>query len=362
MKKFGQVARGIMGMLTVTLALCLCWAFAYWMAPYGYDFFNFHPNAFWMSIINAEFGFFIFGMIMFTLSRFAKPEKKQKIFWHSLQDAIEQVARGDFNVNVSTASFFGSNKNKERHQEHPFHQLAESINDMAAKLHEVENMRQEFVSNVSHEIQSPLTSISGFARALQNNKLKPEERMHYLSIIETESRRLSKLSDNLLKLTSLESEHPPFETRSYRLDKQLRNIVLSSEPQWVGKSIEMDVSLDEVTIVADENLMSQVWMNLLYNAIKFTPNGGTIGVHLSQQEGVATVRVSDTGIGMSDEERLHVFERFYKADKSRNRSSGGSGLGLAIVKRIIEMHDGEISVNSKTGEGTQMKVTLPVGS
>lgn len=362
MKKFWRGVRGAMGILIVTLWLCLCWAFAYWVAPYGYDFFNFHPNSFWMSIINAEFGFFIFGMIMFTISRFVKPEKRQKMFWHSLQDAIDRVARGDFAVSVDTAAFFGSDKNKERQHEHPFHQLGESINDMASKLHEMESMRQEFVSNVSHEIQSPLTSIGGFAKALQNDELNPEERMHYLSIIETESQRLSKLSDNLLKLTSLESEHPPFEEQSYQLDKQLRNIVLSGEPQWVEKSIEMDISLDEVTIVADENLMSQVWMNLLYNAIKFTPTGGTIGVHLSQQEGVATVRISDTGIGMSDEERLHVFERFYKADTSRNRSLGGNGLGLAIVKKIIDMHDGEISVKSEMGEGTEMKVTLPVGS
>jgi two-component system phosphate regulon sensor histidine kinase PhoR len=138
-------------------------------------------------------------------------------------------------------------------------------------------------SNVSHEIQSPLTSISGFSRALQNEGLSTEERNHYLVIIETESKRLSKLSDNLLKLTSLESKQHPFDPKAYRLDKQLRKVVLACEPQWVEKGIEMDIDLGEVEIVADEDMMNQVWVNLIHNGIKFTPIGGTIRIELQQQ-------------------------------------------------------------------------------
>ena len=166
--------------------------------------------------------------------------------------------------------------------------------------------------------------------------------MHYLGIIEKESARLSKLSENLLKLTSLESDHHPFERRRYRLDKQLRSLILACEPQWHDKGIDMDVSLEDVSIEADEDLLSQVWLNLLHNSIKFTPAGGTIGVRLKRNG-----------------QEAHIFERFYKADRSRDRSTGGSGLGLAIVKRIVEMHTGSVAVQSAPGTGTTFTVRLP---
>jgi signal transduction histidine kinase len=226
----------------------------------------------------------------------------------------------------------------------------------------MEKMRQEFISNVSHEIQSPLTSISGFARALRDTRLSEEERAHYLDIIETESIRLSKMSDNLLKLTSLESEHHPFEPKRYRLDKQLRAVVLACEPLWLDKSIDMDVSLEEGEIDADPDLMNQVWGNLIHNSIKFTPRGGTIGVELQFRDGEAAVRISDTGIGIGEEDLPRIFERFYKADKSRNRAGGGSGLGLSIVKKIVDLHHGSIDVQSRPGEGTVFTVRLPAGT
>jgi signal transduction histidine kinase len=220
-------------------------------------------------------------------------------------------------------------------------------------------MRQTFISNVSHEIQSPLTSIQGFARALQQEGLDYEQRKHYYGIIETESARLSKLSDNLLKLTSLESDQHPFEPKRYRLDRQLRSMILACEPQWVEKNILMDVELAETTVEADEDLLSQVWMNLLSNSIKFTPNGGTISVEAKPSEDGAAVRISDNGTGISEEDLPHIFERFFKADKSRNRMLGGSGLGLSIVKRILEMHGGDVRVSSTRGVGTTFTVKLP---
>ncbi|WP_338048401.1 HAMP domain-containing sensor histidine kinase [Peribacillus alkalitolerans] len=221
-------------------------------------------------------------------------------------------------------------------------------------------MRQEFISNVSHEIQSPLTSISGFAHTLKNDQLSHEERRHYLQIIEVESMRLSKLSDNLLKLTSLESDHTPFEPKPYRLDQQLRRVILSNEPHWRKKDLEMDVSLEKMTIHADEELMDQVWINLIHNSIKFTPNNGKISVKLINHDmDKVMVMIKDTGIGMTKEVQMHIFERFYKADPSRNRSSEGSGLGLAIVKKIIELHKGDIQVESSPKEGTEVLVMLP---
>ncbi len=204
---------------------------------------------------------------------------------------------------------------------------------MAVELGELERMRQEFISNVSHEIQSPLTSINGFAKALKNIDLSEDKRHHYLEIIEMESHRLSKISDNLLKLTSLESQHHPFEPKLYRLDKQLRNVVLSLEPNWLEKNIDMDIQLKHLSFIADEDLMNQVWMNLLSNSIKFTPHAGNIRLTMTSQLDTVTVVITDNGIGLTEEQQKHIFERFYKADQSRVATNGGSGLGLSIVKK-----------------------------
>ncbi|MDY0395548.1 HAMP domain-containing sensor histidine kinase [Virgibacillus halophilus] len=248
------------------------------------------------------------------------------------------------------------------HSGDPFSKIIDNINYMSKELGQIEQMRQEFVSNVSHEIQSPLTSISGFARALKNENISAEERVHYLSIIETESERLSKISDNLLKLTALESSQHPFELQEYRLDKQLQQIVLRCEPQWTAKQIDMNLALSKAVVTADKDLLDQVWMNLLNNAIKFTPDHGTIGIAIHVDEEKLEVAVSDTGIGVAEEEQLHLFERFYKADKSRNRNQGGSGLGLSIVKKIIDMHGGTVSVISQPNLGTTFTVALCAGT
>ena len=183
---------------------------------------------------------------------------------------------------------------------------------------------------------------------------------HYLTIIETETTRLSKLSQNLLKLTLLESEEYIPERVSYRLDQQLKQIVLNSEPLWAEKEIELELDLEKVHVIADQESMSQVWINLIHNSIKFTPSGGTITIQLKEHETVVEVRIRDSGIGISEEQKQHIFERFYKADSSRNRAYGGSGLGLAIVKKVLDLHHGEIKVESEEGKGTEFIVRMPI--
>jgi len=230
---------------------------------------------------------------------------------------------------------------------------------MALELDQMENMRQEFISNVSHEIQSPLTSIRGFARALENDQLSVAERHHYLSIIETESTRLSRITEDLLKLATLESDQVQLEPKPYRLDKQVRSLILACEPQWMEKELEMDVVLDELQVTADEDLLSQVWINLIHNSIKFTPQGGRVRVELHRQNGNVEFKITDTGMGISEEDQARLFERFFKADKSRTRSNGGSGLGLSIAKKIVDLHKGTIEVKSNVGAGTIITVSLP---
>jgi signal transduction histidine kinase len=237
--------------------------------------------------------------------------------------------------------------------------LTNSVNKMALELDQMENMRQEFISNVSHEIQSPLTSIRGFAQALENDQLTNEERHHYLSIIEEESTRLSRITEDLLKMASLESEKLKYDPKPYRLDMQVRSLILACEPQWKNKLIDMEVSLEELTITGDEDLLSEVWTNLIHNSLKFTPPAGSVKVTLYSSDNNVMFRISDTGTGISEEDRARIFERFYKADKSRTNSVGGSGLGLSIVKKIVEMHKGRIEVESKVNVGTTFIVFLP---
>ncbi|TCP32295.1 signal transduction histidine kinase [Scopulibacillus darangshiensis] len=347
--KIGSKVRHVLGFTYIPALIVVCWSIAFFITSAIYNGVGVEPNDFVKELINSLLGFVIFFCVAICISKFTGLNQKRFLMFQTLKDAMQQIARGDFNVNLKIDSNNGKN---------PFGDLAENINHMASELNQMETMRQEFVSNVSHEIQSPLTSISGFAKILQNDELSPSERKHYADIIELESRRLSKLSDNLLKLTSLESEHHPFERVPYRLDHQLREIVLAFEPQWTDKSIEMDISLDKTEIIADRELMNQVWNNLINNSIKFTPEDARIKVELQKNDQEAVVRISDTGIGISKENLAHIFERFYKADKSRTRSVNGSGLGLSIVKKIISMHKGIIQVDSEPGKGTRMSVHL----
>ncbi len=291
---------------------------------------------------------FVFIVLIWVLIGVLMRPKREAMIW-TIIEPIQKIAKGDFSVKI---------RNEEKYNGE-IGVLVKSINDMTDELNAMEKMRQEFVSNVSHEIQSPLTSIKGFARALQDNNLSEEKREHYLTIIETETTRLSKLSQNLLKLTLLESEEYTPERVTYRLDQQLKQIVLNSEPLWAEKEIELDLDLEKVHITADQESMSQVWINLIHNSIKFTPSSGTISIKLKEYETLVEVRIRDTGIGISEEQKQHIFERFYKADSSRNRAYGGSGLGLAIVKKVLDLHQGEIKVESEEGSGTEFIVRIP---
>jgi two-component system, OmpR family, phosphate regulon sensor histidine kinase PhoR len=326
-------------------------AVAFFLTAYVYEFVHWHPSTLLTQIINTLLGLLFTGIAVGTIGKFARsrgwlPEMKM---FGPIIEAMDKIAQGDFSIRVDN-----------EFQDHEIAgELASKVNKMAIELDQMENMRQEFISNVSHEIQSPLTSIRGFAQALENDQLSLEERHHYLSIIKNESTRLSRITEDLLKLASLESDKVRFEPRPYRLDKQIRSLILVCEPQWLSKEIDVQASLDEITIFADEDLLSQVWINLIHNSIKFTPNAGKVHVELHQRNGQIKCKITDTGLGISEEDQARIFERFYKADKSRTRSDGGSGLGLSITKKIVDMHKGMIYVESKVGTGTTFTVSLP---
>jgi signal transduction histidine kinase len=264
-----------------------------------------------------------------------------------LTDATRRMAKGKFDITLRT-------KRKDE-----IGILTVSFNEMASELAKIDRMRQDFVSNVSHEIQSPLTSIIGFAKALKQKKMSEESKQHYLTIIEDESERLSRLSQNLLRLSSLQHEQNPLKVSTYRLDEQLRKVVIGLEPQWDEKEIEMVLFLDSLTITADQDQLNQVWMNLLSNSIKFTPIHGEIVMVAKAKDHHIIVSITDTGPGIPEEERADIFKPFYKIDKSRDRSVKGNGLGLSIVKQIVDLHNGDIEVSGQLGHGTTFTVKLP---
>jgi signal transduction histidine kinase len=338
--------RAIAAGLIAAAALAVCWTTAYLITSYVYGRIGYRPHELVGLLVNAALGLFLFGGAIGLISLVSFPRHKAR--FQAILEAMRRLSRGDYTVRLHVMRDDGGQ----------FDRLVRSINDLAVQLGDMEKMRQEFIANVSHEIQSPLASIRGFARALRDGRLGDEERRRYLDIIEAESMRLSRLSDHMLQLAALESEHPPFEPQRYRLDRQLREAVLNCEPQWLDKRIDMAVQLEEIEIVADPDLLNQVWGNLLHNSIKFTPDGGTIGIRLQRGDGEAIVRISDTGIGIGEEDLPRIFERFHKADRSRSRN-GGSGLGLAIVKKIVDLHRGSIEVWSRPGEGTVFTVRLP---
>jgi signal transduction histidine kinase len=282
------------------------------------------------------------GSLIFLIAAtyIVKPIRKLTI-------ATQRMAKGEFDVHL----------NLKRKDE--LGVLAQSFDHMAGELSHLEQMRQDFVSNVSHEIQSPLTSISGFAKALQNNSIAENDRFRYLNIIAAESDRLSKLSDNLLKLASLESDQHPFKPETYRLDEQIRQALVLYEPQWSAKNLNVIPELPIIKIKADRDQLSQVWNNLLGNSIKFTPDNGQIRIRINQDMDNVMVTIADSGIGISSEDQGRMFDRFFKADKSHSRAQGGNGLGLAIVKKIISLHHGDIQVSSTIGKGTQITVIIP---
>jgi len=282
------------------------------------------------------------GFMILVVSRYlVRPLKK-------MTEATKRMAKGDFDVQLSIK------------QKDELGELANSINYMAGELEKMELTRKELISNVSHDIQTPLTSIRGFSKLLQKDDLPDDERRSYLQIIETESERLSRLSENMLRLSSLESDRLELQRTSYHLDEQLRQVVVASEPLCTAKGLDIELELPSTRINADFDALSQVWSNLLSNSIKFTPYGGSVRIAIEEETDRLRVEFADTGIGISQEEQRNIFQRFYKVDASRQTTAGsGSGLGLAIVKKIVVLHGGSIELRSELGRGTSIAIILP---
>lgn len=274
-------------------------------------------------------------IILFVVRGIVKPIKE-------LSKASREVAKGNFDVHVETKSTDEVGR------------LAEDFNTMVRELKSIDTLRKDFVSNVSHEFRTPITSIKGFAKLLRDDDLSDQQRFEFSDIIVSESERLTTLSNNLLRLSELDSQVIRQEAVLFSLDEQIRKTILILEPQWSKKNIEFDIDLERVEYRGEEDLLKQVWLNLIHNAIKFSGNNGLIRISLFRQNDTLRIEICDQGIGISEEDKKHIFDRFYKGDKAR--SGEGNGLGLVIAKRIVEISGGKIHVESEKGKGTQFTV------
>ena len=338
----------IASILKLLLAYCAAFIIGYGITAVVYGFTGRPPELFahLLSGLVSMALVMLAWRLMMLLDGGGQQARHQDIH-DRLTGALVQMGKGKFDLLLDPDALGMHNE------------LANAINDMAQNLGTLETMRQDFISNVSHEIQSPLTSIGGFAALLRQDGLTDEQRRHYAAVIEAESKRLSSLSDNLLKLSALSDQKVPLNKKDFRLDKQLERAALTLEPQWMAKHITLEAELQQCTLRGDEDLLLQVWVNLLHNAIKFTPDGGRIGIALTAAGEWAAAQITDTGAGIAPEDQIHIFERFYKVDKARDRSLGGNGLGLSLVKTIVEAHGGSVTVESEIGNGTVFCVRLP---
>lgn len=263
-------------------------------------------------------------------------------------EATERISKGDFKVHIQETF----------DEKSDFGILQRSFNHMAAELDGIEMFRKDFINNFSHEFKTPIVSIQGFAHQLQAGGLSPVEEREYIRIIAAESDRLAKMATNILLLSKLENQAIVTDKTEFYLDEQLRTCLVLLEKQWASKEIELNIDLDEVRYRFNEDMLSQLWLNLFSNAIKFTPESGTISCTLRSDEHTVTVTVSDTGIGMSEETRQHIFDKFYQGDTSH--TGAGNGIGLNIVSRILYLCKGSIQVQSEVGRGSTFTVSLPV--
>ena len=306
----------------------------------------------WNELLQTLVPMTYWGLVAMGLTFFTR--KKMRDTYeeplHRLAEGTRKVAEGDFSVYVPTV-----------HTSSRLDYLDVMIldfNKMVEELGSVETLKTDFVSNVSHEMKTPIAVIKNYAELLQTDRGTEEERREYARNIEEAATRLSTLISNILKLNKLENQSIDPDIEDYDLSGQLEMCILQYEELWDEKELELEVDIAErVNVRADRSLMELVWNNLLSNAVKFTEPGGTVTIRQRTAEGQVEVSVTDTGCGMSQESIRHIFDKFYQGDTSHARE--GNGLGLALVKRIIDLMNGEITVVSRPGQGSTFTVRLP---
>lgn len=273
-----------------------------------------------------------------------------KIFFNpikQLTSAMEQVSKGDFSIRLN-----GNSTARE------VYDLYNGFNLMAKELGATEILQTDFVSNASHEFKTPLNAIEGYSTLLQNSENLNEQQREYVEKIIFNTKRLSSLTGSILLLSKIENQSIPTNQSLFRLDEQIRQSILAQEAAWDAKNIEFDVELEEAFYYGNETLLHHVWDNLISNAIKFNPVGGSVTIGLTRTPNGLCCTVSDVGPGIADDAIAHIFDKFYQADSSHREQ--GNGLGLALVKRILALEGGSVTAENLPGGGCRFTVILKV--
>ena len=263
-----------------------------------------------------------------------------------LGDAMRKVAGGDFSVRLVCTSRI-----------HDVREVYDSFNTMVKELGNTETLQTDFVSNVSHEFKTPINAIEGYASLLQDSQLTDEQKNAYIDKIIFNTRRLSDLVGNILLLSKVNNQTISPKTSTFRLDEQVRQSILALESKWENKEIEFDIDLDEIEYTGFKNLLSHVWLNLIDNAVKFSPQNGQIRIRLKQLDSSVTFSIWDNGLPIPEADIDRIFNKFYQGDNSH--ASEGNGLGLALVRKIVAAEQGTINVTSSEDAGTEFVVALP---
>ncbi len=284
---------------------------------------------------------FLFGTIDYIRRRITVDRPAKQI-----TEVAKKIMQGDFSARVPAIHGAGTDG---------FNEIGKAINAMAAELSGTETLRTDFIANVSHELKTPLAVMGNYATMLQRPDITEDEKNEYAKAISEATRKLAQLITNILKLNKLENQQIFPQPQEFDLGEQLCESLLGFEDAWEAKNLEIETDIeDDVRIKSDPELLSLVWNNLISNAVKFTPDGGTIGVSLKTVENTVIVSISDTGCGIKPEVGQHIFEKFYQGDTSH--ATQGNGLGLALVKRVMDILNGEIGVQSVYGEGSSFTV------
>ena len=299
-----------------------------------------------LSIIRRSLVIILLNSIVISTAIMKIASKKILNPLEKMIDATKKVASGDFDVRLETT------RNDETAE------FVQNFNYMVRELGKTELLQKDFIDNVSHEIKTPINSIQGFTKLLDDDNLSKEDRKEYISIIMEESNRLLKLSSNTLKLAKLQHQDKIINKTRVNITEQIRKILAILEPRWREKELKVSIPYDNIYFDGDEDLLFQVWTNLIDNAIKFSNKHGKLEIKLEEREEEIEISIKDNGIGMKQEEIDRIFSKFYQVDISH--SGEGSGLGLSIVKRIVELSEGNIKIESKVNEGTKIIIELPI--
>ncbi len=339
----------LLGLSSITLVISIVILILFTAIFSHFDIFNLNQlssNGFFYLIAFIVFAF-SFVVSIFISIKFSKPLS-------DLSEATRQVAQGNFEIKLERKR----EKSGKTPRKNEIDEVFDSFNKMVTELKHNEVFKSDFISNVSHEIKTPLATIQGYATLLQDEKLDKKTKKEYLGNIITATKQLSTLTTNILKLSKLENQGIFAEPKEYNLAEQIRRVILSLDSGWTAKEIELNIDIDEITLKLDESLIEQVWKNLIENAIKFSHPKGKIDISLKTIDSFVVATIADNGIGMNEDTKKHLFDKFYQGDNSHSKE--GNGLGLALVKRILDIHEAEIIVESELNQGSTFIVKFKV--